>query len=231
MRIENTLPLAADDFSWKIGEEASAFTKRFSRGRCDHDFASKVGMSQDQIRQRRRVYDRFNSIRDMFSRLSWSHFYAAVTWEDAVEWLAIAERDRLTVSQMRHVRRRNIRRNIGLKRSRTERGSVNGEIRIGGVYFFLAKELSLVKIGKSRDIRARLKAASTFCPVEVEIIAALRMSGYSEPWIHRRFRSDHVRGEWFNYSRKMVEYLAFCERQGVLIPLNEIIGDPCQQQS
>jgi hypothetical protein len=52
-----------------------------------------VGLSGDQIFQRRRVWERFGSVYANFEGLKWSFFYVALTWDDAEDcltWLARA---------------------------------------------------------------------------------------------------------------------------------------------
>lgn len=90
---------------WVVGECAQKWTERYARGRTDADFASLIGLSADQVYQRRRVWETFAAIRDEFSSLKWSHFYAALTWEDALDSLRWAEETRSTVAEMRAWRR------------------------------------------------------------------------------------------------------------------------------
>ncbi len=90
---------------WVVGECAAQWTRRYSRGRTDADFGALVGMSADQIFQRRRVWETFGSVRDQFSQLKWSHFYAALPWEDAEVCLRWAEELQATVAEMKAWRR------------------------------------------------------------------------------------------------------------------------------
>lgn len=90
---------------WVVGECAQKWTERYARGRTDADFANLIGLSADQVYQRRRVWETFAASRDDFKSLKWSHFYAALTWEDAVDSLRWAEETRSTVAEMRAWRR------------------------------------------------------------------------------------------------------------------------------
>ena len=96
---------AVSQCRWVVGECASKWTKRYSRGRTDADFGLLVGLSGDQIYQRRRVWESFADVRQEFSALRWSHFYAALTWDDAPECLQWAEEAGATVSEMKAWRR------------------------------------------------------------------------------------------------------------------------------
>lgn len=91
--------------NWEVGDCAAQWTKRFARGRTDADFATLVGLSADQIFQRRRVWETFADVRENYPSLKWSHFYAALTWDDAAECLQWAEEIKATVAEMKAWRR------------------------------------------------------------------------------------------------------------------------------
>lgn len=96
---------ALSQCNWEVGECAAMWTKRFARGRTDADFAVLVGLSGDQVYQRRRVWETFADVRENYSALKWSHFYAALTWDDAAECLQWAEEIQATVAEMKAWRR------------------------------------------------------------------------------------------------------------------------------
>ena len=50
---------AVSQCNWTVGECAVQWTKKFARGRTDADFGELVGMSGDQVYQRRRVCETF----------------------------------------------------------------------------------------------------------------------------------------------------------------------------
>ncbi len=91
--------------NWIVGECAAQWTQRYARGRTDADFAVLVGLSADQVYQRRRVWEAFSERRDEFPHLKWSHYYAALTWDDAVDCLSWAQETLSTVAEMRAWRR------------------------------------------------------------------------------------------------------------------------------
>ncbi len=90
---------------WVVGECAAQWTARYARGRTDGDFAALIGLSADQVYQRRRVWETFAEVRDEFPSLKWSHFYSALSWDDARECLAWAQETHSTVAEMRAWRR------------------------------------------------------------------------------------------------------------------------------
>lgn len=96
---------ALSSCNWTIGECASEWVKLYARGRTDADFGTAVGLSADQIFQRRRCYEKFGATFSNFESLSWSHFYAALNWEDAPECLRWADDVHATVSEMKAWRR------------------------------------------------------------------------------------------------------------------------------
>jgi hypothetical protein len=64
-----------------------------------------VGLSGDQIFQRRRVWESFGDTYSNFTGLKWSFFYVALNWDDAADCLTWAQEADATVSEMRAWRR------------------------------------------------------------------------------------------------------------------------------
>jgi len=96
---------ALSDSSWVIGECAAQWTKKYAKGRTDADFGAMVGLSGDQVYQRRRVWETFGDVRTQYSCLKWSHYYIALTWDDAPECLQWAEENKATVAELKAWRR------------------------------------------------------------------------------------------------------------------------------
>lgn len=91
--------------NWVVGRCAADWTQRYSRGRTDADFAQMVGLSADQVYQRRRVWETFGDVVDDYPSLRWSHFYIALNWDDAPECLQWADENGATVAETRAWRR------------------------------------------------------------------------------------------------------------------------------
>jgi hypothetical protein len=91
--------------NWEIGECAAEWTSRYARGRTDADFGALIGLSGDQVFQRRRVWETFADVQGEYQHLKWSHFYAAVNWDDAAESLQWASDLGATVAEMKAWRR------------------------------------------------------------------------------------------------------------------------------
>ena len=81
--------------------ESGAHTSAFS----DETWSRQVGaVTSQHVGRLRRVYDRFSSTQSSYTGLYWSHFLAAVDWDDAELWLEGAARSDWSVSAMRKTR-------------------------------------------------------------------------------------------------------------------------------
>ena len=96
---------AVSQCNWVVGECAASWTKKYARGRTDADFGQMVGLSGDQIYQRRRVWEAFGSAYKNHQNLKWSFYYVALNWEDATKCLNWADENEATVAEMRAWRR------------------------------------------------------------------------------------------------------------------------------
>lgn len=96
---------AVSQCNWVVGECASKWTQKYARGRTDADFGAVVGMTADQVFQRRRVWETFGDVAEAYPRLKWSHFYVAINWEDAAECLQWADENEATIAEMKAWRR------------------------------------------------------------------------------------------------------------------------------
>ncbi|MBX3450583.1 MAG: hypothetical protein KF777_13530 [Planctomycetaceae bacterium] len=97
--------VAVSRCNWEVGECAAIWTRRFAKGRTDADFANLVGLSADQVYQRRRVWETFGDVSNHYDSLKWSHFYSAINWDDAAECLQWANDTQATVAEMKAWRR------------------------------------------------------------------------------------------------------------------------------
>ena len=79
-------------------QEQDAAVQEFS----DEAWAQLVqGVSSQHAGRLRRVHDRFGDVQDQYEGLFWSHFQAALDWDDAEMWLEGAVQSKWTVAQMR----------------------------------------------------------------------------------------------------------------------------------
>lgn len=71
----------------------------------DEAWSRRVGnVTGQHVGRLRRVYERFGSVAEQYYELFWSHFQAALDWEDAEMWLEGAVQNSWSVSQMRRTR-------------------------------------------------------------------------------------------------------------------------------
>lgn len=96
---------AVSSSNWVVGECATKWTTKYARGRTDADFGRMLGLSGDQVYQRRRVWETFSDVHQSYSGLKWSHFYVALNWDDAPESLQWAVEQDATVAEMKAWRR------------------------------------------------------------------------------------------------------------------------------
>lgn len=66
------------------------------------------GVTGQHVGRLRRVYQRFGKSHDQFPGLYWSHFQAALDWQDAEMWLEGAVKSDWSVAQMRDTRWRTL---------------------------------------------------------------------------------------------------------------------------
>lgn len=92
---------AQSSSNWTIGECAADWTERFAKGRTDSDFGALIGLSRDQVCQRRLVWIGWNAKRDTYHKLKWSHFYTANKWADSEQCLEWANDNEATVAEMK----------------------------------------------------------------------------------------------------------------------------------
>ncbi len=96
---------AVSQSNWVVGECAAKWTTKYARGRTDADFGTLVGLSGDQVYQRRRVWETFADVDGDYVELKWSHFYVALNWDDAPECLQWAQENEASVAEMKAWRR------------------------------------------------------------------------------------------------------------------------------
>jgi hypothetical protein len=87
---------------WFVGQCAVDWQNRFGAGRTDADFGELVGLSGESVYQRRRVFETFADVRELYPNLEkkWSHFLSALTWDDAEECLSWANENQASRREM-----------------------------------------------------------------------------------------------------------------------------------
>lgn len=85
--------------AWVVGECATEWCEKYARGRTDADFGKLVGLTKDQVRQRRNVWEKFGKAYTC-TPLKFGHARAALSWDDAGECLDWAIETDATVAEM-----------------------------------------------------------------------------------------------------------------------------------
>jgi len=78
-----------------------------------------------------------------------------------------------------------------------------------GVYVIEAVGLDRYKIGYTNDIKTRMSALQTGCPVPIDVVCVLPCGADTEKWLHRRFEDYRVQGEWFDLPDSAIQYLLY----------------------
>jgi len=78
----------------------------------------------------------------------------------------------------------------------------------GYVYFIQNGNEDIIKIGWSIDPLSRLKTLQTGSPHPLLIIAVQSASDRSlEHFLHKKFKKQHIKGEWFTYGKELKNYI------------------------
>lgn len=89
-------------FDWR---EALIGSQADSSSYSDEAWSRRVGgVSSQHVGRLRRVYERFGSSFGTYKGLYWTHFLAALDWEDAEMWLEGATQSKWSISEMRRTR-------------------------------------------------------------------------------------------------------------------------------
>lgn len=78
------------------------------------------------------------------------------------------------------------------------------------IYFIQCGKNGPIKIGKtSNGIEERMAQLQTGCPYELRLLCVFTDVDYKESEIHKRFRHERVRGEWYRPSIRLFKFMAF----------------------
>ncbi len=76
------------------------------------------------------------------------------------------------------------------------------------VYFISIGDAATVKIGYSANLKHRLRALRTASPVEPHVHLVMGGDKRLEAEFRERFRTDHIRREWFWLSKEIADFIA-----------------------
>lgn len=75
------------------------------------------------------------------------------------------------------------------------------------VYFIQAVDGGPIKIGKAFNVRERLAGLQTGNPKELRILGAMVGDTDVEGKVHKEFAGSRIRGEWFEPSEELYDYI------------------------
>ncbi len=94
--------------NWEKGEIICQWRQQLqASGDIDVNFSDEAwsrivgGVSPQHVGRLRRTFERFGEVFRTYEGLYWSHFYAALDWNDAEMWLEGAVQNRWSISRMR----------------------------------------------------------------------------------------------------------------------------------
>jgi len=77
------------------------------------------------------------------------------------------------------------------------------------IYFLQSKTGGPIKIGRSCQLRRRLSTLQISSSEELVLILTLKTTvGLTEKDVHKMFKNDHIRGEWFEASEDLVRWIS-----------------------
>lgn len=76
------------------------------------------------------------------------------------------------------------------------------------VYFIRAARLGIVKIGRASCPERRLQQLATASAVPLTLVGAVAGGAADERWMHCRFASHHLHGEWFVERDDLAAYVS-----------------------
>jgi hypothetical protein len=75
------------------------------------------------------------------------------------------------------------------------------------IYFIQQGKDGPVKIGISWEIKKRLRDISVSSPFNPVVLALIPGNREKEKQLHRKFKKEHLRGEWFKASDRLMEFI------------------------
>lgn len=78
-----------------------------------------------------------------------------------------------------------------------------------GIVYFVQMVTGPIKVGFTTDLEKRLNTLSCTVPAGVTLLASIEATPDAEAWLHIKFRSLNISGEWFSPG---LDLLSFIER-------------------
>lgn len=76
------------------------------------------------------------------------------------------------------------------------------------IYFIQAGKNGPIKIGHTNgDVKERLQQLQNGCPYELILLWCIKGTPEDEAYLHKKFKPEQIRGEWFRPCRQLLEYI------------------------
>ncbi len=90
------------------------------------------------------------------------------------------------------------------------------------IYFILALGTGTVKIGQTKNIKSRMKDLSIANSGELILLGKIKAHQSLERKLHKYFKNDHIRGEWFALTDSMIDFIEIACKRGEIGILEKI---------
>jgi hypothetical protein len=74
------------------------------------------------------------------------------------------------------------------------------------IYFLQAGNNGPIKIGDSDAVHERLAELQVGCPYKLKLLFVYNGREFDEAGLHKKFKHENIRGEWFRPARSIVEF-------------------------
>lgn len=85
------------------------------------------------------------------------------------------------------------------------------------IYFVLNQDSNAIKIGRTKNVKKRLRTLQTASPAKLKLIKSIRVEGSAadaqklEQSLHKQFNDFRLSGEWFEASDSLLDYISRLE--------------------
>ncbi|WP_429214774.1 GIY-YIG nuclease family protein [Metapseudomonas resinovorans] len=83
------------------------------------------------------------------------------------------------------------------------------------IYFVLAPDYSLIKIGRAKDVRARVSQLQSQSPAPLKLLAYFRAHHDFEFYLHKKLAESRAHGEWFHATGMVLDVVDTALDKGV----------------
>lgn len=75
------------------------------------------------------------------------------------------------------------------------------------IYFIQSGKDGPIKIGTTNNVESRLGDIRVLNPQKIKLLKSIKGTQKYEKEIHRKFKNDRIKGEWFRLSSDLIEFI------------------------